>query len=144
MAGVNDWFCSSMREHRTPTAPTAKVLVVEDEPSLRSMTSGALIEEGGFQVIEAKSADEALEILNARDDIACVFTDVRMPGRLNGVDLTRHVRERFPTLPVIMTSGNLHPSEMLADVPFMTKPYDLQELSRAIRKMIDRLGPESD
>ncbi len=116
------------------------VLLVEDEPSLRFLTSDFLSLESGFTVIEARTADEAVEILKSRADIHCVFTDVRMPGRLNGLDLTRHVNAQYPGLPVIMTSGNLHPNEKMADVPFMSKPYDLPTLAVTIRGLIDQLS----
>jgi len=124
----------------TPGAPN--VLLVEDEPSLRILTSDFLTLDSGFTVIEARTADEAVEILKSRADIHCVFTDVRMPGRLDGLDLTRHVKAQYPGLPVIVTSGNLHPNDKMADVPFMSKPYDLPTLAIAIRGMIDRLRPK--
>ena len=120
------------------TAAAPKVLVVEDEPGLRFITSESLEYDGEFSVILAKSADEAVEILKCTDGIECVFTDVRMPGRFNGLDLMRHVKESYPGLPVIVTSANLRPIELQADVTFMTKPYDLGHLSIAIRGMIDK------
>lgn len=122
------------------TSGMPNVLLVEDEPSLRFLTSDFLSLESGFTVIEARTADEAVEILKSRADIHCVFTDVRMPGRLNGLDLTRHVNAQYPGLPVIMTSGNLHPNEKMADVPFMSKPYDLPTLAVTIRGLIDQLS----
>ncbi len=120
-----------------------KVLLVEDEAALRFVTSEYLVDDGGFIVIEAKSADEAVDILESTDDIQCVFTDVRMPGRFDGLDLTRHVKDRYPDLPILMTSGNLQPSEMVAGVPFVVKPYDLQQLSVTIREMIGRINPSA-
>lgn len=118
----------------------SKVLVVEDEAGLRFVTSDFLKHDCGYTVIEAVSADEAVELLKSIPDIRCVVTDVRMPGRLDGIALTRHVREAYPNLPIIMTSGNLLPEERIADVPFMAKPYDVEILSRAIQALIGRLA----
>ncbi len=126
-------------ERGAPAAP--KVLVVEDEAGLLFVTSDSLVHDGGFEVIEARSADEAVEILSSRNDIACVFTDVRMPGKIDGLELTRLVMARYPGLPVLMTSGNLRPAERVANVPFLTKPYDLQHLSLAIRALIAEFRP---
>ena len=132
-----------MSEFKSAEASTAaKVLIVEDEAGLRFLTSDFLTHDAGFTVVEARTADEAIEILKAMADIQCVFTDVRMPGRFDGVALTRHVKEHYPDLPVMMTSGNLHPGDLVTDVPFMAKPYDLQMLSVAIREMIDNLRRE--
>jgi CheY-like chemotaxis protein len=81
------------------------ILAVEDEPAVRAVAVEAL-EDDGFEVIEAPSADHAATILQARDDIAVVFTDVTMPGNLNGFDLARIAPALHGNIPVIIASGH--------------------------------------
>ena len=80
------------------------VLVVEDEFLIR-MHAAEMIEEAGFEVVEASNADEAVAVLEARLDIAVVFTDIQMPGSMNGLKLAIAVRERWPPIHIVATSG---------------------------------------
>ncbi len=109
------------------------VLIVEDEPLLR-MLAVDIIEEAGFDTVEAAHADEAIEILNARSDIRIVFTDIHMPGSLDGMKLALAIRERWPPIELIMTSGQTTPGE--ADIPtrgrFLPKPYARHQLVAAL------------
>lgn len=73
------------------------MLVVEDEPLLR-MNAVDMIETAGFQVLEAGSADDAIAILEKRDDIRVVFTDIQIPGSMDGLKLARAVRGRWPPI----------------------------------------------
>ena len=102
------------------------ILVVEDELIIRMLISDALRDEG-FAVIEAVSADEAVDILIAGMAIDLVFSDVRMPGSIDGLGLLRFVNQRFPELPVVLTSAHLDPSLALAGGAkhFLSKPYKL-------------------
>jgi two-component system, response regulator PdtaR len=102
---------------------TDRVLIVEDEAGLRFVVSEFLREEAGLDVVEAESADSALQLLRTGDPFSVVFTDVRMPGTIDGLGLARCIQEEFPGLPIIVASGNLMPEERLSGVPFMTKPY---------------------
>lgn len=110
------------------------VLVVEDEPLLR-MHAVDLIEDAGFDTVEARSADEAVNILMARTDIRIVFTDIDMPGSMNGLRLAAAVRERWPPIEIIITSGLVSPKvdDMPARVRFFPKPYDEKRLVSALR-----------
>ncbi|HLW93082.1 MAG TPA: response regulator [Roseiarcus sp.] len=116
-------------------SPSARpvVLVVEDEPVVR-FTAAAQIRNAGFRVIEAGSADEAIDILNARDDIRVVFTDIEMPGTMDGLRLARVVREKWPPVELIVTSGRRRIAE--ADLPsrgrFIEKPYTERQLIDSI------------
>src|SRR5512140_2219193 len=100
------------------------VLVVEDEFLLR-MDAVDMIAEAGFEVLEAGNADEAIGILESRRDITVVFTDIQMPGSMDGLKLARAVRGRWPPVKIIATSGHLHLGE--TDLPeggrFLPKPY---------------------
>ena len=87
----------------SPPKPTA-VLIVEDEPLVR-FCAVQTVEEAGFDVIEAANADEAIAILESRQDIRVVFTDIHMPGSMDGLKLAHAVRDRWPPIKIIVTSG---------------------------------------
>ena len=111
----------------------AVVLVVEDEPFLRFLAADAL-EEKGFAVAEAANAENALRVLENRQDINLVFTDIALPGDLNGLDLVRHVQQRWPHIQLVITSGQHkpNPAEMPKDGRFIAKPYSPRDLVREI------------
>jgi two-component system, response regulator PdtaR len=90
------------------------ILLVEDEELLR-LCAADLLEERGFRVLEASDADEALRTLAERPDVRLLFTDIQMPGALNGMDLARRVHEQCPNVKLLITSGNLKPST--AEIP---------------------------
>src|SRR4051794_27698124 len=98
------------------------ILIVEDEPLVRMFASDLLTEEGGYRVIEAVNADEALILLETRHDVRLVFTDVDMPGQLNGFALARIVDMRFPGVKVIVTSARSRPGigDLPKGVPFLS------------------------
>jgi CheY-like chemotaxis protein len=113
------------------------ILVVEDEPLLR-MYAADLLEENGFGVVEAANADAALKLLETRDDVRLLFTDVRMPGSCNGMDLARQVHARWPHILLVITSGHLRPAE--EEIPdhghFIAKPYRATELLGEVNDMM--------
>ncbi|WP_439815440.1 response regulator [Zavarzinia sp. CC-PAN008] len=113
------------------------ILVVEDEVLIRLDTAASL-EEAGFAVVEAQNADEALALLEARGDIAGVFTDVRMPGSMDGLALAYAVRERWPGIAVIVTSGHvrLQNDELPPNVPFITKPYRVLQVTMTLNRLL--------
>lgn len=113
--------------------PNPRILIVEDEPALRFLVTTALEDDGGFHLLVAESADEALEIIAQTDGIDCVFTDVRMPGKYDGIDLANEILAVHPAIKVIITSGNNYPGPPLAGVPFVPKPYDLAGIPKTIR-----------
>ncbi|TCR63457.1 response regulator [Bosea sp. BK604] len=85
------------------------VLVVEDQPLLR-MDAVDFIEDAGFDTIEAgHNADEAIAILKTRDDVAILFTDIEMPGSMNGVKLAHAVRLGWPLVIIVVVSGGVAP-----------------------------------
>jgi CheY-like chemotaxis protein len=88
-----------------------------------------MVEEAGFEAIEASDADEAIRILESRNDIRAVFTDVNMPGSMDGLRLARVVRNRWPPVALIVASG--HSNVLESDLPtggrFLSKPYGLRE-----------------
>lgn len=102
----------------------AVVLVVEDHPFIR-MDAVDLASAAGFEVLEAGSADEAILILQARPDIHLVFTDVEMPGTMDGIKLAHYIRGRWPPVKLIVTSGRslLSESHLPEGAKFFVKPY---------------------
>lgn len=119
------------REHGRPV-----VLIVEDELLLR-IDAAEMIKAAGFEVVEAANADQAIEVLEARRDITVVFTDIQMPGSMDGLKLARAVRGRWPPIKIIATSGRLNVGE--TDLPeggrFLPKPYSHAEVARVLREL---------
>src|SRR4029077_16171144 len=95
------------------TDPTQvpNVLVVEDEMILR-MRAVDIVEDAGFCPVEAINADEAIAILESRSDISLLFTDIQMPGSMDGLKLAHAVHERWPSIKIILVSGQVNPSEV--------------------------------
>lgn len=115
-----------------------RVLVVEDEPLIR-LTIIAALEDAGFEVIEAATADDAIGILKEQS-IHFLFTDVQMPGRLSGVDLAHVVAERFPEAGIIVASGRLTPSdvELPKTAEFFSKPYSFSDIVARLNALADK------
>jgi CheY-like chemotaxis protein len=107
----------------------AGILVVEDEALIRLWVAD-ILEENGFSVLEAKDADAALKVLESRPDVKLLFTDVQMPGSLNGMELAREVHARWPHILLVITSGRERPTraEIPDDGRFVAKPYSGEEL----------------
>jgi CheY-like chemotaxis protein len=105
------------------------VLIVEDEFLVR-MYAAEMINEAGYEVVEAANADDAIVILEARRDIRVVFTDVRMPGSMDGLKLAHAVRHRWPPVHIVATSAyHVTPKDDLpAGSVFLPKPYTEREI----------------
>jgi DNA-binding NtrC family response regulator len=119
-----------------PSTTPPVVLVVEDEALIR-MLAVDVLEEAGFEVIEAPSADYAVLVLDKRDDIRVVFTDVDMPGRLNGFQLARHIQDHHHRVRVIIGSGKCRPApdDIAPGTRFLQKPYAVEVLVREVRRL---------
>ena len=117
----------------------AVVLVVEDEMLLR-MRAVDIVEDAGFTSVEAVDADEAVAILESRSDIALLFTDIQMPGSMDGLKLAHAVRERWPPIKIILVSGQLKLADI--DIPansrFFGKPLVSGEMIAELQNMIGR------
>jgi len=119
--------------HRRPRV----ILVVEDEVLVRTAAAHQL--RGlGYTVIEAGDAAQALEALQSRLEIHLVFTDITMPGLLDGTDLARVVLNEYPQTKVVMTSGVTRSTPDLAALPLLYKPYTFDELRRLIEHLIGK------
>lgn len=120
------------------------VLVVEDEPLLRLLAIDT-VEEAGFVAIEACNADVAVKILEARDDISVLFTDIDMPGSMNGIGLAMLVRDRWPPVGIMITSGK-HPKEVIslpARAVFFSKPYSTSRVGSALVDLAGAYRPNT-
>ncbi len=128
-------FAESLKMPKSEHQPI--VLVVEDEMVLR-MRALDIVEDAGFLPIEAANADQALEILESRDDISLLFTDIQMPGSMDGLMLAHAVHARWPQIKIILVSGQVAVTD--ADKPldsrFFPKPLEIEEMIGELRSMV--------
>lgn len=112
------------------------VLVVEDEPLIR-MDAVELIEEAGFPTYEAGTADAAIALLQRHDDIGVLFTDIEMPGSMDGLSLAGHVHDGWPGVVILIASGVIQMDDgaMPPDWAFFAKPYAAMDVTRALREI---------
>jgi two-component sensor histidine kinase/DNA-binding response OmpR family regulator len=113
------------------------VLIVEDEMMLR-MRAVDIVEDAGFCPVEAVNADEALSILESRSDISLLFTDIQMPGSMDGLKLAHAVHDRWPSIKIILVSGQVSPSaaEKPADSRFFGKPLSVDKMISELQAMV--------
>ena len=114
------------------------VIVVEDE-ALILMGAVDVLTKAGFVVLEARQAQEALTILESKSEaIHLLFTDIHMPGRMNGLHLAHHVRRNWPHIAVLVASGEYkpEPASLPAGCRFLPKPYDPAEVVAHVRELI--------
>jgi two-component sensor histidine kinase/ActR/RegA family two-component response regulator len=121
----------------TPADSRPVVLVVEDEMVLR-MRAVDVVEDAGFVPIEAASADQAIEILESRDDISLLFTDIQMPGSMDGLKLAHAAHTRWPHIKIILVSGQIAVTDddKPTDSRFFPKPFEIQQMVLEIQKMV--------
>jgi CheY-like chemotaxis protein len=111
------------------------VLVVEDEPMLLLFAQDFL-EDAGFQTLTAPNADAAIEVLETDDSINIVFTDINMPGSMDGLKLAHAIRNRWPPIVIVVTSGNVAPLELPTGSRFFNKPFEPQKVVDAMMAMV--------
>ena len=118
------------------------VLIVEDESLLRA-TAMDMVVEAGFHAIAASDADEAIRILESRNDIRAVFTDIQMPGSMDGLRLAHVVRNRWPPVALIVTSGQTNVAEghLPTGGRFLRKPYEAAHIGAVLHQLIDFRTP---
>jgi len=117
--------------------PVANVLVVEDEMVLR-LRAVDIVEDAGFTAVEAVNADQALAILESRSDIALLFSDIQMPGSMDGLTLAHAVHARWPSIKIVLVSGQvkLSDSDRPADSRFFGKPLEMKEMIAELQEMV--------
>ncbi len=128
-----------MNQHTPP--PRIKILVVENEAIIR-IELAAQLSDMGLQVLLASDADQAIALLDAHQDIYALLTDVTMPGSMDGLRLAHHVRNRWPPIKIVATSGRMGAG--VGDLPsgsrFFAKPYSPETVKQAIAALLEE-GP---
>jgi two-component system, response regulator PdtaR len=124
-------------QHHACSRPV--VLIVEDEILLRWATA-AIVEDAGFDVVEAGTGIEAISVLEKRGDVRTVFTDVEMPGSIDGLQLAHLISTRWPSIKIMATSGQfrLRDDDLPEGARFLHKPYDVECLTGTLREL---MGP---
>jgi CheY-like chemotaxis protein len=119
--------------HDRRELPRGRVLLVEDDATVAALT-GQMLETIGFSVTHAKSAADALKSLSGATEPDIVFSDVMMPGGMNGVELAREIRRNWPNLPVVLTTGYIEAarSAVMEGLQVLVKPYELEMLARTL------------
>ncbi len=115
-------------------APRPLILIVEDDPLIR-WSGAATLEDAGFEVLEAANADDALALLELHGSISVLFTDIDMPGELDGLDLAHIAAHRWPCLHIIVASGRKEPL-MPDNGRFVAKPYMPEQIVRDIDELL--------
>jgi CheY-like chemotaxis protein len=120
------------------------VLIVEDEFLIR-MDAIDMVRAAGFDVLEASNADEAIAILEDRLDVTVVFTDIQMPGSMDGLKLAAAIRGRWPPIKIVATSGMAEVSreELPSGSRFIPKPYSPREVVAALRELTSHTSTEA-
>jgi len=112
------------------------VLLVEDEPLVRMFADEVLTDDGGFKVVATANADEALAILRARPDVRVLFTDVTMPGSMDGLELAHVAKRMWPYLAIIVTSARGLDRALPDGARFLQKPYAPTLLVQTVQAML--------
>jgi CheY-like chemotaxis protein len=121
--------------HAVAAARKRTILVVDDEIFVRLLIADEL-REAGYHVIEAVSADEALAILRSEAMVDLVFSDVRMPGTMDGIALARTIRTEYPSIKVMLASGHLASIHDVDHDGYFVKPYDIAQVLGAIQSRV--------
>jgi len=118
------------------TARRPVVLIVEDDFLIR-MHAAEMIADAGFDSVEAASADEAILVLEVRLDITVVFTDIQMPGSMDGLILAAAIRGRWPPIKIVATSGlvDVRQDDLPEGGRFLPKPYSPEQIVRTLREL---------
>ncbi len=118
------------------------ILVVEDNPDVRHVAV-SLLEQIGYQTIEVESASAGLDVLAAGKPVALVFSDVVLPGQTDGLALARIISDRYPTIPVVLTTGYTKVFDTNPEFPVLRKPYQISALGRVIQQALNPSMPAS-
>jgi CheY-like chemotaxis protein len=123
-----------------PIRKSATILVVEDEALIAEMITDAL-EEQGFDIFIVSNAADALSYIESGAQVDALFTDVHLPGNMNGSELATRVRALRPDMPIVYASGRWHPTEHEQLVPrsvFLQKPYDPHEAGSLLMRLVSK------
>ena len=120
--------------------PLPAVLVVEDEPLIR-MDAVDVIEDAGFETYAAGSADAAIALMERHENIGILFTDIEMPGSMDGLKLAAYVRDRWPPVAILIVSGvvGMKASAMPTGSSFVSKPYVTRHITETLHEIATQL-----
>ncbi len=121
-----------------PIRNSASILVVEDEALIAEMIADAL-EEQGFDVFMVSNAADALKHIESGARVDALFTDIHLPGGMDGSELASRVRALRPDMPIVYASGRWHPTDRARLVPrsvFLPKPYDPRNVGRLLMRLV--------
>lgn len=135
----SSWLGKWMTPNPNPQPLAASILVVEDEVLLRVVVADEL-RTLGFSVLEASNADEALSYFSAGLNVGLVFTDIQLPGSLDGLQMAHRLRTEYPSLPIVLTSGNHGFLGRPGVGLFVPKPYEVRSV---VKFIIDLLTDEN-
>jgi CheY-like chemotaxis protein len=121
---------------RRKEAPVTRVILILEDDFLTRCTAAAYLREVGYRVIEAENAAEGISELSSGTHVDFVFSDINMPGSLNGIGFAQWLAKQHPTIRILLTSGlNAEANGTATAVPFVAKPYHLDEVDRLIKSM---------
>jgi CheY-like chemotaxis protein len=120
--------------------PSNALVIIVDDDVFERMGASYMFSDAGYRVLEAESADEALQFLESTADVRLLFTDVSMPGSMSGTDLAHLVAERWPGIGIIITSGRPRPEPLPSGAQFHAKPYQPTNVLQHARGMTLPLG----
>ncbi len=137
LAATLDFHASVTSLDRLRAPEKRVILLVDDEPIIRAWGTGVL-EEAGYVVIEARDAQEAMDTLQGGVEVHLVFTDVQMPGALDGLQLAHLVQERWPAIRLLICSGRvaLDRQALPAAGRFLKKPYEAEEMLKHVPELV--------
>ena len=115
-----------------------RVLIVEDEALVR-IIAATMLQDAGFDTLEADTAEDALHLLEQGHDVSVLFSDIQLPGKMDGLALARTVHDRWPEIGLVLTSGglNIRKDQIPDDGDFLPKPYDANEMVEAVREQCE-------
>ena len=128
---------------RTGENGPRRILIVEDEILIRKLIAEAL-RDSGYVVVEAGTADEAVAFIASQQRVDAVFTDVKLPGSMNGIQLAERIRKNHPQIKVLVTSGHVDHRVLKRVDKFLAKPYRLEELVRKIAQLFSDTSDRAD
>jgi CheY-like chemotaxis protein len=120
--------------------PSNALVIIVDDDVFERMGASYMFSDAGYRVLEARSADEALQFIESSSDVGLLFTDVSMPGSMSGSDLAHRVAELWPDIGLIITSGRPRPEPLPSGAQFHAKPYEPSNVLQHAREMMVSLG----
>jgi DNA-binding NtrC family response regulator len=127
---------AAVKLHSRAIAENPSVLVVEDEALIRMAIADSL-KDDGFTVLEAGNALDAVRLLESDDSVELVFSDISMPGGMDGTALADWVHTHRPGMPILLTSGSAQSVDFAANEQFFAKPYDMPSVVECIRRAVE-------